>query len=117
MEISNDPDYGLEESYGVFYEYCWVEPGNENWWENDWPGMVIEHASNPDLAADAGNCYLVCEYDGGIVCYYSSDAGENFESSTISTSGTFPTVSIVGTTVVCSYFRNGNLYTSISENS
>jgi len=116
MEISNDPDLGLEESYGVFYEYCWVEPGNENWWENDWPAMVIEHASNPDLAADGGNCYLICEYDGGIVCYYSSDAGENFESSTISASGTFPTVSIVETTVVCSYFRNGNLYTSTSEN-
>ena len=113
MELKNDPDIEIED--GVFFESCWVEPGNEDWWENDWPGFAFEGAQNPDLAADGGNCYVICELDGDIVCYYSHDNGESFQSSTVATNGQFPAVSAIGKDVTCMYTRNGDLYSSMSK--
>jgi hypothetical protein len=113
MELKNDPDYELTD--GVFLEYCWVEPGNENWWENDWPIFTFEGASNPDISASNGYCYCVCELNDEVVCYYSHDNGETFEASTITSQGKYPVVSSLGKQVVVAYSRNGDLYTSISE--
>jgi hypothetical protein len=113
MELKNDPDIEIED--GVFFEYCWVEPGNEDWWENDWPGFTFEGAQNPDLAADGGNCYVICEVDGDIVCYYSHDSGESFQTSTVATNGQFPAVSAIGETVICTFARNGDIYAAKSK--
>lgn len=113
MELKNDPDYELTD--GVFLEYCWVEPGNENWWENDWPIFTFEGASNPDISASNGYCYCVCELDGNIVCYISTDNGETFEATTVTTNAERPVVSSFGQQVVCAYSRNGDLFTSVSE--
>lgn len=113
MELKNDPD--IEITDGVFFESCWVEPGNENWWENDWPGFVIEGAKNPSVAASNGHCYLLCEVNDEIVCFYSHDNGATFETSTVVSQGEYPVVSSFGAQGVCAYSRNGDLYTSISE--
>lgn len=112
MELYDVPD--LIEA-GVFLEYCWVEPGNSQWWANDWPVFVFEGASNPDLAAENGNCYCICEYNGEIVCYYSHDNGETFETSIVSSDGNYPKVSVIGDTVLCSFIKNGNVHSAISE--
>jgi hypothetical protein len=108
MELSNDPDLELED--GVFFEYCWVEPGNEDWWENDWPGYIFEGAHNPDLSANAGYCYVVAELEGDIVCYYTNDNGETMETSTVVVNGQNPKVSSVGQSALCTYTRDGDLY-------
>jgi hypothetical protein len=113
FELKNDEE--IEISDGVFFEYCWVEPGNEDWWENDWPAFVFEGAQNPNLIAENGRCYVVCEVDNDIICFYSFDNGENFDSSIVSTNGETPSVSIVGDTVICSFIRDNNLYTTSSE--
>jgi hypothetical protein len=113
MELRNDEEIGIED--GVFFEYCWVEPGNEDWWENDWPVYIFEGAQNPSLVAENGNCYVICEVGNDIVCYYSHDNGESFDSSIVSTNGVFPSVSLVGDTLICSYMYNNNVYTSTSE--
>jgi hypothetical protein len=110
-ELKNEPDL-IED--GVFLEHCWVEPGNENWWENPWPGFVFEGAHNPDLAADSGNCYCICEFDGDIVCYYSNDNGENFQASNVATNGQFPSVSAFGEKAICTFIRNNDLYVATS---
>jgi len=112
MELYEVPDVC---EAGVFLEYCWVEPGNSQWWANDWPVFVFEGATNPDLAAENGNCYCICEFNGEIVCYYSHDNGETFETSVVSTNGNYPKVSVIGDTVICSYINNGNVYSAISE--
>jgi len=115
FELRDDEEIGIED--GVFFEYCWVEPGNEDWWENDWPTYVFEGAQNPDLVAENGRCFVICEVENEIVCYYSHDNGESFDSSIVSANGILPSVSLVGDTIICSYIINNNLYTKTSENS
>ena len=102
---------------GVFLEYCWVEPGNDQWWANDWPVFVFEGAENPDIASENGNCYCICEFDGEIICYHSHDNGETFETAIVSSEGAYPKVSIIGNTVLCTYIKNGNVHSAISEDS
>ena len=114
MELRNDPDYPIED--GIFFEYCWLEPGNEDWWLNDWPGFIVEGASNPALASYNNNVYLVYELEGAIVCEYSSNAGESFNSITIAAEGAYPEIAIVGDKVLCSYVSGNDVYTAISEN-
>jgi len=113
FELKNDEEIGIID--GVFFEYCWVEPGNEDWWENDWPAFVFEGAENPNLIAENGRCYVVCEVDNSIICYYSNDNGENFDSSVVTTNGEIPSISIVGDTIICSFIRDNNLYVTSSE--
>ncbi|OYT29891.1 hypothetical protein B6U98_01120 [Thermoplasmatales archaeon ex4572_165] len=112
MELSNEPDM-IED--GVFLESCWVEPGNENWWENDWPVFIFEGAHNPDIVAGGGSCYCVCEVGNDIVCYYSNDNGANFQSKTIASNGKYPAVSIIDNTVICSFTRDNNIFTVVSK--
>jgi hypothetical protein len=99
---------------GVDLEWCQLD-GTGDWWQGDWYYIHIDGADNPDVKADGGNCYLVYELDGAIECLYSNDNAGNFQTIIITNDGQFPAVTAVGETVVCSYTRNGNLYTSISE--
>jgi len=113
MELKNDEEFEIED--GVMLEYCWVEPSNDMWWENDWYVVNFEGAQKPDLAAEGGHCYCVCEVDGDIMCYHSSDNGENFEETLVVEGAVLPSVSIVGNSVTCSYIKNGDLYAAVSE--
>jgi len=54
-----------------------------------------------------------------IVCLYSSDAGESFQTSTVTTTTDdemYPTITILDEYIVCSYIRDENLHVSISQN-
>jgi len=121
-EWKNEPDVIND---GVYLDHCYLEPSNPDWWKGDWHSFVFEGAHNPDIKADGGNCYLVYEildptYDTtDIVCAYSHDNGETFETSKVTETPLenerFPSVTATGKTVMCTYIKNGNLYTSISE--
>ena len=111
-------EYLDHESYpdGVTLLFCQLD-GTDDWWEGDWYwiGGTIEGATNPDVKSDGGNCYLVFELDGGIVCWYSNDNAQSFNEVVIADNGQFPAITAYGETAVCSYTRDGDLYTSISE--
>jgi hypothetical protein len=102
---------------GVELDWCQLD-GTDSWWEGDWywTGGIIEAATNPDVKADDGNVYLAYEFDGGIRCLYSNDIS-SFTEVVITDDGQFPAITAVGgTTVICTYTRDGDLYASISEN-
>lgn len=112
VEWANEPDWMDD---GVWFDHKWLEPGNPDWWRGDWYGYKLEGAHNPDVAADSGNTYCVCEVDGEIVCFYSHDDLETLEYSNVSTEGQFPSVAAIGDYAICTYYYNGDLYTRISE--
>ena len=112
FELQNEPELVTD---GIFLESCWLEPGNVDWWENDWPIFVVEGAHDPDLVADNGKCHCVVELDGNIVCYTSTDEGNSFRSSTVANNAQYPSIARVGSSVICTYERNGDIYSAISE--
>ena len=102
---------------GIQLEWCQMD-GTGDWWEVNewyWTGGVIEGATNPDVKADGGNVYCAYELDGSIMCIYSNDNAETFNTVVITEDGKFPAITAVGETAVCSYNRDGNLYISVSE--
>ena len=119
---AND-DYGLED--GVFMDHNNLEPGNEDWWMDTWTEITFEGAHNPDVKADGGNCYLVYEMINptfgytDIYCAHSHNNGESFEIDRVTQTDLeddiFPSVTAIGQTVTCTYIRDGDLYTSNSE--
>ena len=116
-EFENDPEIGS--GTALWYHQLVANP---DWWKGSWYYWRITNITNPDVVADGGYCYVVGEVniDGAndIVCIYSHDNGENIEIIPITeTPGNeqFPAVTAIGETVTCTYTRNGNLYTSISE--
>jgi hypothetical protein len=100
---------------GVWFDCCWLEPGNSDWWQGDWYGFALEGAYNPDVAAESGNCYCVCEVGDELVCYYSNDNLQTIDSSSVTTSGKLPSVTAIGETVICTFFDDGDLYKTVSE--
>jgi hypothetical protein len=85
-------------------------------WVDSWNTLVhIPGATNPDLKAANGNCYLVYEINGGIGCYYSTDNGVTFENVNIVDTGKYPSVSLIGENIIVAYYANGNIYNSISD--
>lgn len=100
---------------GVYLDWCWLEPGNPDWWQNPWLGVVYEDAHNPDVAADNGHVYLVFEKDGNVVCSFSHDDRQTFTNVTVTSGGKYPAVTASGETVTCTYIKNGDLYISTSE--
>ena len=122
VEWKDEPDFIND---GVHLDHCYLEPGNPEWWKGDWPEFIFEGAHNPDVKADGGNCYLVYEFldpiygATNIVCAYSNDNGQTFKISNVTQTPTenekFPAVTAIGTTVICTYYRNGDLYTSTSK--
>jgi hypothetical protein len=113
--LKYDDKTGDPKPDGVELEWCQLD-GTGDWWQGSWYYIHIDGSDNPDVKADGGNCYLVYELDGAIECLYSNDNAGNFQTVTITNDGQFPSVTAVGETVICSYTRNGNLYTSVSEN-
>ncbi|MCK4817413.1 hypothetical protein KA005_16705, partial [bacterium] len=116
-------EYNLDD--GVFMDHNNLEPGNDGWWEDTWTEFTFEGAHNPDVAADGGNCYLVYEMVNptfgftDIYCAHSNDNGETFQIDRVTQTDLeeehYPSVTAIGQTVICTYNRNGNLYTSTSE--
>ena len=99
---------------GVFLRGAQLD-GTEDW-VNSWETLVhITGATNPDVKADNGNCFLVYEINGGIGCHYSNNNGVSFNNVNIANNGNYPSVSATGENVVVAYIKNGNIYNSISD--
>ena len=85
-------------------------------WVDSWITLAhIDGATNPDLKAGNGNCYIVYERNGGIGCHYSHDNGASFSNVNIVDVGQFPSVTAINDKVIVVYSRNGDIYNSISE--
>ena len=100
---------------GVFLRGVQLIKDSEEWVDS-WETLVhIPGATHPSIKAANGNCVLVYELNGGIVCQYSNDNGVNFNNVNIADNGKYPSVSSVGNTVVVAYINNGNIYNAISD--
>jgi hypothetical protein len=109
-DLSSNP-YGD----GVFLRSVQLD-GTDEWVNSSWDDILnVDGATNPDIKACDGNCYLVYEFNGGIGCHYSNDDGVNFNSVTISDNGYLPSISAIGDTIVVGYIKNGNIYNSVSD--
>jgi hypothetical protein len=99
---------------GVFLRGVQLDGTNQ--WVNSWDTLVqIPGATNPDIKAANGNCYLVYEINGGIGCQYSNDNGATFDTVNIADNGKYPSVAVIGENIVVAYLNNGNIYTSLSD--
>ena len=100
---------------GVFLRGVQLIKNSEEWIDS-WETLVhIPRATNPDIKATNGNCYLVYEINGGIGCQYSNNKGQTFNSVNIAENGKNPSVAATGENVVVTYLNNGNIYTSLSD--
>jgi hypothetical protein len=89
---------------------------DSNEWTNSWETLVhIPGATNPNIKAADGSCYLVYEINGGITCHYSTDNGVTFDTVNIIANGKYPSVSSASNNIVVAYITNGNIYNSISD--
>jgi hypothetical protein len=99
---------------GVFLRGVQLD-GTEQWVDS-WETIVhIPGASNPDIKATDGNCYLTYEINGGIGCHYSNNNGVSFNNANIVDNGKLPSISAIDETIVVAYLKNGNIYNSISD--
>jgi len=126
----NDVDLSTGMYYQAFYRYddvgadplpdgvflrCVQLDGTANWVETWTTSYHIPGAQHPDIKADGGNSYLVYELDNGVECLYSNDNGDSFQTATITINGRFPSVTAIGEDAIVSYTRDGDLYTSHSD--
>jgi hypothetical protein len=99
---------------GVFFRGVQLDGTDE--WVDSWETLLnIPGATNPDIKADDGNCFLVYELNNGISCHYSHNNGVSFNSVNVANNGKYPSISANGDTIVVAYLRNGNIYNSISD--
>jgi len=121
-EVETDPS----DTGSVFYKspaFRPDDPGNNDFWWQDgsFTGFLFDGVYNPDIVTADGSVYIVGERidgDKDIVCLYSSNAGASFlESSVTDTPDdeTFPQIALSSDTLICSYTRDGDLYTKVSS--
>jgi len=69
---------------GLLIEWVTLD-GTNNWWEGDWSEKWIETGGYacPDIIADDGNCYVVYEQDGDIMCTYTHNDGGSWQTQSI----------------------------------
>jgi hypothetical protein len=77
---------------------------------------------NPAICAEDDNIILVFESDENgnqdLICYYSTDGGDTYQESVIANSANnelYPEVYTDGTTAVCTFTMNNNLYSAVSN--
>jgi hypothetical protein len=77
---------------------------------------------NPAICAEDDNIVLVFESDENgnqdLICYYSTDGGDTYQESVIANSANnelYPEVYTDGTTAICTFTMNNNLYSAISK--
>lgn len=96
-------------------------PPDDFWWSGSFYGTYFDDVYNPDIVAADGSVYIVGERidgDNDIVCLYSSNAGGSFFESPVTDTAedeTFPQITIYSDKLICTYSRNGNLYSIISN--
>ena len=80
-----------------------------------WYGYLAEDAIDPDVYASGSSIYVVYTQAGDVKCSYSSDDGENWDTSVIATEAGFPSVTVGADAVYCAYVQNGNLFLVSSD--
>lgn len=100
-----------------------------DWWEENW---VInwytlggsEANTYPDIAAENGYIYVVCQgneigINEDIICFYSSDGGENWDVSNIAANPNkdemYPSIVAYGEGASCTFTVDGDLYVSHTD--
>ncbi len=76
--------------------------------------QYVGEGEHPAIAHYSQNVAVVYMSGGNVVCAYSSDDGENWETTTIG-SGGYPDITAVGSTFKCAYVEGGNLFVVESE--
>jgi hypothetical protein len=92
----------------------------ENWKSITLSASGSKNLTNPDLAASGKYAYLAVQTDetgnNNILCY--SWTGTSWKKNVVADSSDdemYPSVTAVGKTVLCTFMKNGNLYSSKSE--
>jgi hypothetical protein len=74
----------------------------------------LGEGTNPAIAHVGNNVAVVYTSGGNVICAYSSDDGETWNTATIGP-GQYPDICAVGNTFQCAYINGGNLYLIQSE--
>jgi hypothetical protein len=102
-------------------------------WDTDEDGYLDYFASSsigdtentkyPAIGANNDYVIILAQSDESgdqdIVCFYSNDAGETFQKSTVASSGVdeeYPTIVVYGLSATCTFVRQGNLYYTKTNN-
>ena len=101
-----------------------------NWWAENW---VInwyylggsEDDTYPDIAAENGYIYVVCQADvmipgkQDIICMYSHDGGETWETSNVAADPAkdemYPSIVAYGEGATCTFVMDGDLYVTHTD--
>jgi hypothetical protein len=102
----------------------WSSMENLSWnlWKYFFFGVGGHNLTNPDLAASGQYAYLAIQTDekgnNDILCYTPPTTGTNWKKHVVANSSDdemYPSITAVGKTVVITFVKNGNLYSSKSE--
>ncbi len=104
----------------VLVAWCPVENLTyENWKYRFFAAPGSKNLTNPDLAASGQYAYLVMQTDekgnNDILCYTPGAVWQKHVVVESSDDEMYPSVTAVGTTVLCTFVKNGNIYSTISE--
>jgi len=113
------PDYGRDILLAIADVHDWWV---ENWVIN-WSYLGgSEDNTYPDVAAENGYIYVVCQADvvipgkQDIICFYSHDGGKTWETSNIATDPAkdemYPSVVAYGGSATCTFLMDGDIYVS-----
>ena len=87
-----------------------------------WPGEYLADGTDPDVSGSGDKLCVVYVQGGNVVCSYSTcnagtyEPGFSWQTSTVATGASAPSVFMSGNTVYVGYIKNGNVYQIISEN-
>lgn len=79
--------------------------------------ITLENNENMDICARNDNVIIVSESGNDVICYYSADGFDTFDTALVVSSASKPRITAIGDNeAVCSFVKNGNLYVSTTEN-
>ncbi|MCD6481402.1 MAG: hypothetical protein J7L31_03915 [Thermoplasmata archaeon] len=113
------PDYGRDILLAIADVHNWWQ----EIWEINWSYLGgSEDNTYPDVAAENGYIYVVCQADitipgkQDIICFYSHDGGKTWETSTIAADPAkdevYPSIVAYGEGATCTFLIDGDIYVS-----
>ena len=86
---------------------------------NSSAGEIItpENNENMDICARNNNVIIVSESGNDVICYCSADGFDTFDTALVVSSASNPRIAATGDNeAICSFVKDGNLYTSTTKN-
>ena len=101
-----------KDDYGV-----WDEDGHHDYLTSKYVGDGLLDLSNPTVEANDDVVVVCAEEDGNIVCFYSDNGFSSAQQTLVVENAMYPELMLGpdGTTFVCSYVKNGAIYSIRSE--